>query len=173
MTFDLDPAEDVKWKSVVECAFLIKEFLAFLHLKSFVKTTGGKGLHIVVPLRATISWDQLRDISNIIADLIVDSNPDKYIATMSKLKRQGKIFIDYLRNARGATAIGTYSTRANAACTISTPLHWDELSEYRSDSFTINNINDRLNSLKSDPWADFLKTNQSITNKIKKTLNYK
>jgi bifunctional non-homologous end joining protein LigD len=172
--FDLDPAPDVPWKEVVATARLLHEFIDYLNLKNFVKTTGGKGLHIVVPILPTLEWDEVRAISKCIADLVVAINPDKYIATMSKAKRTGKIFIDYLRNARAATGIAPYSTRAKPTASIATPLSWDELTpRIKSDSYTLVNINKRLRALKTDPWEDFFKVRQGITQKIKKKLNFK
>lgn len=169
--FDLDPAPDVPWVEVIATANLLRQFLEQLGLISFVKTTGGKGLHVVVPIRATLDWDEIKDFTKRIADLIVELNPKKYIATMSKAKRVGKVFIDYLRNSRGATSIAPYSTRAKPNATIAMPLYWDELTtKIHSDSFTIDNVNKRLKSLKGDPWEDMLKTKQSITIKIRKTL---
>jgi bifunctional non-homologous end joining protein LigD len=169
--FDLDPAPDVSWQEVIKTANLLRQFLEQLGLVSFVKTTGGKGLHVVVPIRAALDWDDIKDFTKQIADLIVELNPNKYIATMSKAKRVGKVFIDYLRNSRGATSIAPYSTRAKANGSIAMPLYWDELTtKIHSDSFTLENINKRLKSLKSDPWEDMLKTKQSITIKMRKML---
>lgn len=171
ITFDLDPAPDVPWKEVIQTANLLRQFLEQLGLVSFVKTTGGKGLHVVVPIRASLDWEEVKDFTKRIADLIVELNPNKYIATMSKAKRVGKVFIDYLRNSRGATSIAPYSTRAKPNATIAMPLYWDELTtKIHSDSFTIENVNTRLKAIKSDPWQDMLKTKQSITIKMKKML---
>jgi bifunctional non-homologous end joining protein LigD len=169
--FDLDPAPDVEWDEVVQCAKLLREFLNFLELKSYVKTTGGKGLHIVIPIMPTLSWKEVRNITKRMADLIVELKPQKYIATMSKTKRKGKIFIDYIRNTRGSTAIGAYSTRAKSEATIAVPLTWEELdSNIRSDTFNVLNIKERLNRLKKDPWVGFFKTKQSLNDKLVKKL---
>lgn len=174
LIFDLDPAPDVGWKEVIDTAFKLHEFFDYLNLKNFVKTTGGKGLHVVIPIKPTLYWDEIRDITKRIADLMVEINPTKYIATMSKSKRTGKIFIDYLRNSRGATAVAAYSTRARDHAPVAVPLSWEELTtKIKPNGFTIENINERLNKLKSDPWEEFFKTKQSITGKIKKELGFR
>ncbi|MBA2653441.1 MAG: DNA ligase D [Gammaproteobacteria bacterium] len=171
--FDLDPGPDVSWSEVVECAFLIRKIFEQLNLKSFVKTTGGKGLHIVIPIKPKLEWDEIRDFTKRVADLVVEIDPSKYIATMSKAKRKGKIFIDYLRNARGATAVAAYSTRARSNASISVPITWKELSKgIKPDEFNLKNIKARLKKLKTDPWKDFFETKQSITAKIKKSLGF-
>jgi bifunctional non-homologous end joining protein LigD len=169
MIFDLDPAEDVEWERVINAAFLLRDRLADLGLKSFVKTTGGKGLHIAVPLRPKEEWEGVKEFSRVIAESIVNRSPREYIATMSKAKRKGKIFIDYLRNGRGATSVAAYSTRARAHCPVSTPILWEELSEnLRPDSFHIGNIRARLDQLRDDPWKGYFSLRQTITATMKK-----
>ncbi len=166
--FDLDPAPDVAWKEVIKAAQLIREKLNVLKLKSFVKTTGGKGLHVVVPIKRNYSWDEVKDFSRAFADAIVAADPQHYIATMSKAKRTGKIFIDYLRNGHGATAIAPYSTRARKHATVSVPLTWDELSvKVKGEAFTVKNLCKRLAKMKQDPWKDFYKLAQTLP--LKKT----
>ena len=172
IVFDLDPAPQVKWGEVIECAFLLRQFLDSLSLKSFVKTTGGKGLHVVVPIRPHLMWNEIQAFTKQIADILVALHPDKYIATMSKAKRSGKIFIDYLRNTRGATAIAPYSTRAKVSASVAVPLAWEELStKIKPDSFDVKNLNKRLKPLKEDPWKDFFKTRQTITVKMRKEVS--
>ena len=161
--FDLDPAENVKWKEVVEAAYLIKKELQRLKLKSFVKSTGGKGLHVVIPIQAKQSWDEVKAFSHAFAKYIEQMNPQKYISTMSKEKRRGKIFIDYMRNMRGATAIAPYSTRALLNATVATPLDWDELTQKIEDTtYTIETVLQRLKKIKQDPWKNFFKIKQSL-----------
>jgi len=162
---DLDPDPAVKWRRVVEAAREIREFLQDLGLKSFLKTSGGKGLHIVVPLRRTHSWDEVDDFSRAVADAIVTAAPQHYIATMSKKARAGKIFIDYLRNKRGATSVAPYSIRARAGAPVSVPIDWTELPKLKSgDQFTMAATLRRLK--KPDPWAALAKTKQAITQKM-------
>ncbi|CAN5383383.1 DNA ligase D [soil metagenome] len=169
MVFDLDPGEDVSLKEVIDGAFLLRDLLEELGLKSWVKTSGGKGYHIVVPLTGNTSWDEIKEFSKAIAVLVSSANPDKYVATMSKAIRKGKIFIDYLRNGRSATFVAAFSTRARAGAPISAPVTWEELNdEIAPNAFTIKNISARLKKLKKDPWADIYKTKQSITAAMKK-----
>ncbi len=144
--------------STVKCAFLQN-----LGLESFVKTTGGKGLHLVVPIDRRHDWDDAKAFCKQVADAIVDAAPEHYTANMSKAARAGKIFIDYLRNGRGATAIAPYSTRARPDAPISVPLTWQELSpRIRPDQYNVRNIGKRLASLKRDPWQALASTRQSL-----------
>lgn len=170
MIFDLDPDPGVAWERMVRAAFVLRERLTDLGLRSFLKTTGGKGLHIIAPLTPRGNWEEVKDFSRAVTGGIVRESPDEYIATMSKSKRKGKIFIDYLRNGRGATSIAAYSTRARSGAPVSAPIGWDELlSGIRPDSFNIGNILQRLASLKRDPWEGYFKVRQTITDKMRKT----
>jgi bifunctional non-homologous end joining protein LigD len=163
LIFDLDPAPDVAWATVVQSARQVRDFLEVLGLVSFVKTTGGKGLHVVVPVDRRHGWNEVATFCSTVADLIVSLDPDHYTANMSKAARPGKIFLDYLRNARGATAVAPYSTRARPGAPVSTPLTWTELSpRIRSDQNTVRNIGKRLGSLKRDPWHGFLSERQTL-----------
>jgi bifunctional non-homologous end joining protein LigD len=173
MIFDLDPDEAVPWPRVVESAHQIRSFLEEIGLKSFAKTTGGKGLHIVVPLSRRNDWDEVKGFSKLVADLIEQADPRHFTANMSKGKRRGKIFIDYLRNGRGATAICNYSTRAKPQAPVSVPLSWDELTpSLHSDEFTIRNLPDRLKSLQRDPWAKIASIRQSLSKAVKSKLGF-
>ncbi len=127
VTFDLDPDEGLPWSRVTEAALEIRDVLAGLGLQSFVKTTGGKGLHVVVPLTPRLGWDEVKNFTKAVADDMAARHPQRYTANQSKRARQGRIYIDYLRNARGATAVGAYSTRARPGATVSTPLSWSEV----------------------------------------------
>ena len=171
MIFDLDPDPSVDWPRVIEAARQIRVLLEGLGLKSFLKTTGGKGLHVEVPLVRRAGWDEVKEFSKEVAETLVREHPDRYIAVMSKARRKGKIFVDYLRNGRGATAICPYSTRARAGAPVAVPVHWDELSpDLHPDQFTIRDLPDRLARLKSDPWEGIEKTRQGITVKMMKQL---
>jgi len=146
----------------------MRDFLAELNLTSFVKTTGGKGLHVVVPLAPKHSWDEMKSFSKAVADAIVSAAPNRYLATMSKAARKGKIFIDYLRNQRGATAIAAYATRARVGATVSLPLSWQQLKKFKSPAdFTVQSVPKHLAVQRSDPWADLLTTKQSISKTAK------
>lgn len=163
LTFDLDPAPDVAWKEVVEAAVDVKENLAEYQLESFVKTTGGKGLHVVIPIQPEYDWDVIKNFTHVFARFMEQRKPGQYISNMSKAKRSGKIFIDYLRNQHSATAIAVYSTRARLHAPVSTPLHWDELSaDKRDNEYTIKTVIPRLEAQKKDPWERFFKVKQSL-----------
>ena len=163
IVMDLDPAEDVPWTALIDAALEVRERLGDAGLESFVKTTGGKGLHVVAPLRPKAGWDEVKSFAQSLAETMAGDSPDRYVATMSKRARAGKIFIDYLRNGRGATAVAPYSTRARSGAPVSTPLAWSELSaSMRPDHFTVANLPTRLAHLKSDPWADLPELDQGL-----------
>jgi bifunctional non-homologous end joining protein LigD len=169
MIFDLDPAPEVGWASIIKAARLMRERLSDLGLASFAKTTGGKGLHLVAPLTPKAGWETVKSFSRAVAESIVREAPGEYIATMSKEKRKGKIFIDYLRNVRGGTSIAAYSTRSRQGAPISTPVAWDELTvDLKSDTYNIHNILRRLAGLEEDPWAGYFSIRQEITQEMKK-----
>lgn len=163
MVFDLDPAPDVGWPKIIAAAKLLKDQLAQIHLTSFVKTTGGKGLHVVVPIKPRYSWEVVKQFTHDFVDNIVAEHPNAYTATITKAKRKGKIFLDYLRNQRGATAVAPYSTRARKDATVATPIFWDELtSKLKPEKFTIKTVPKRLASLKSDPWEELFELKQTL-----------
>ncbi|ANY79583.1 DNA ligase [Microvirga ossetica] len=163
IVMDLDPAEDVPWTALIDAALEVRERLGNAGLESFVKTTGGKGLHLVAPLRPKAGWDEVKSFAQSLAETMAGDSPDRYVATMSKRARAGKIFVDYLRNGRGATAVAPYSTRARSGAPVSTPLAWSELSaSMRPDHFTVANLPTRLAHLKSDPWADLPELDQGL-----------
>jgi len=163
LIFDLDPSADVPWNAVITAAIEVRDRLQDLGLTSFVKTSGGKGLHVVFPIEPTASWSEAKEFTKSIAATMAETRPERYVATMTKKVRKGRIFIDYLRNGRGATAVAAYSTRGLPAATVSTPLEWDELSEaIRADHFTIDNLRHRLDALKRDPWAGIFATKQTL-----------
>ena len=171
LIFDFDPDPDVPFKELVTAVTLLRTLLDEMSLTGFLKTTGGKGLHVVLPIRATLSWDDARSFTKSVADFLVRTFPDRFTAVMSKEKRKGKIFIDYLRNAEGATAIAPYGVRSRANAPVATPIGWDELArDVRNDHFNVRNVPERLATMKSDPWARFLTTRQSITASMRKRL---
>ena len=163
LTFDLDPGEEVSWPSMIDAAREVRRRLGDIGLESFVKTTGGKGLHVVVPLKPSLQWDAAKAFSKELTERMANDSPDRYVAVMSKAKRKGRIFLDYLRNARGATAVAAFSTRARPGAAISTPLDWTELSEaVKADHYRLDNIVRRLSSLKTDPWEGFFALRQRL-----------
>ncbi len=156
LIFDLDPGENVGWEEVIAAAHEARERLKKSGLASFVKTSGGKGLHVVVPLEPKAQWPAVKTFcKNLAVDMAADS-PKLYVSTIAKSKRAGKILIDYLRNQRGMTAVAPYSPRARASAAVSMPLAWDELSPAIGPAyFTIENAMTRLSSLSKDPWGGF------------------
>jgi bifunctional non-homologous end joining protein LigD len=172
LIFDLDPDPEISWGPLKEAAQSLRAYLADLGLTSFVKTTGGKGLHVVVPLVPKIDWDTAKEFSKRVAQRMVHLAPDRYTATMSKAKRRGKIYIDYLRNAKTATAVCAYSTRARAGAPVSVPLRWDELdADIRGDYFNVRNTPERLSQLRKDPWRDYETARRAITVALLKKLD--
>jgi bifunctional non-homologous end joining protein LigD len=163
LIFDLDPDPEIAWEPLKEAAQSLRAYLGDLGLASFVKTTGGKGLHVVVPLVPKIDWDTAKEFSKQIAQHMAHRAPDRYTATMSKAKRRGKIYIDYLRNAKTATAVAAYSSRARAGAPVSMPVRWDELgADIRGDHFNLRNTPERLSRLGEDPWHEYESARRAI-----------
>ena len=154
IVMDLDPGEGVAWAAVMEGARDVRARLAADGLASFLKTTGGKGLHVVVPLDGSADWARVKAYAKGLADAMERDAPDRYLAKSAKAARRGRIYVDYLRNGRGATAVAAYSARARAGAPVSVPLSWSELKPSLDPSaFTIQTVPKRLGRLKSDPWA--------------------
>ncbi len=167
LVIDLDPAPGLPWPRVVEAAEEARALLQDLGLVSFVKTTGGKGLHVVAPLRPEAGWDALRALGEGIGAEMTRRAPDRYTINPLKTARRGRIFIDYLRNVRGATAVAAYSPRARRGAPVSTPLAWSELSaKTRPEAYTVETVPKRLATLRRDPWADFFSVDQAITSRM-------
>jgi len=167
--FDLDPDAGLAWKRVVEAALGLRDLLAETGLRSFLKTTGGKGLHVVLPLARRHTWDELKAFTRAVVEGMVASHPDRFTSNPLKARRQGRIFVDYLRNGRGATSIAAYSTRSRPGAPVSTPLAWEELDgDVRADTYTIENLPERLESLAADPWREMSAVKQSITAAMKR-----
>ncbi|HUG62053.1 MAG TPA: non-homologous end-joining DNA ligase, partial [Methylomirabilota bacterium] len=162
VVFDLDPDEGLDWTAVVDAAVAVRGRLQALGLVSFLKTTGGKGLHVVAPLRPKASWDAVKAFALSVAEAMARDEPDRFTATVSKRARTGRIYVDYLRNGRGATAVAAYSTRARPRAPVSTPLAWDELSaDLRPNHFTVETLPTRLRHLGADPWAGLADVDQT------------
>ena len=155
MTFDIDPDPGVPWPRVLEAAGEVRDRFAALKRETFVKTTGGKGLHVVVPLKPAAGWTDVKAFAKAFAELMAADYPKRYTAKAAKAARGGRIYVDYLRNERGQTAVAAYSPRARAGAPVSTPLEWSELKpSLKSDHFTVLNLPRRLSSGR-DPWRDF------------------
>ncbi|MDO3434792.1 DNA ligase D [Rhizobium sp. CBN3] len=156
ITMDLDPGDEVAWADVIAAAYQLKERLEAEGLAAFVKTSGGKGLHVVTPLTPKAGWAEVKGFAKWLADSMSADDPDRYLATATKAKRKGKIFIDYLRNGRGNTAVAPYSTRARPGAAVSMPLEWSELTaDVGPAYFTVDNTPTRLDALPQDPWDGF------------------
>jgi bifunctional non-homologous end joining protein LigD len=170
LVFDFDPDDKVSWETLVEGVGLLRTLLEEIGLRGFLKTTGGKGLHVVVPIRPTIDWTEAKDFTKSVANLLAANFPERFTATIAKEKRRGKVLIDYLRNAEGATAFPPYVVRARKNAPVATPIEWEELAQdVRLDHFNVRNIRERMASV-ADPWADFAATKQAITKAMVKRL---
>ncbi|HEY0467705.1 MAG TPA: DNA ligase D, partial [Polyangiaceae bacterium] len=163
LVFDLDPAPDLDFQATIAGARALRELLLELGLTSWVKTTGGKGLHVTVPIVPQAGWDEIKGFCRAIAEELTRRDPERYVATMSKAKRRGKIFLDYLRNSRGATFIAPYSTRAREGAMIAMPVEWDDLSaKFKPELFTVRSAAKYLKKRSSDPFASLLKSRQKL-----------
>jgi bifunctional non-homologous end joining protein LigD len=153
MVFDLDPGQGVTWAKVKAAARDIRARLRQAGLESYLRLSGGKGLHLVVPIAAGPSWDEVKDFCGAFAEAMAVHAPEKYVATMSKAKRNGVIFIDWLRNGRGATSVCSWSLRARDHATVAMPLRWEELAKVSSPGmYTLERALKRARSLRADPW---------------------
>jgi bifunctional non-homologous end joining protein LigD len=162
IVFDIDPGEDVEWREVLGAARDVRARLAALELLSFVKLSGGKGLHVVLPTAGT-DWDTTKRFAGAVASAMQRDDPDRYVLKMTKSLRRGKIFIDYFRNSLEQTSICAYSTRARAGAPVSAPVSWEELGRTKcGNQYTVLNLGKRLDSLKQDPWKEMDRLKQKL-----------
>jgi bifunctional non-homologous end joining protein LigD len=168
IVFDLDPDPSVAWDKVIAAALEVRIRLEELGLQSFVKTTGGKGLHVVMPLPKGGGWGETLAFSRAVAEQMEHDTPRAYTTAMPKAARKGKILVDYLRNNRGSTSVAAYSTRARAEATVSVPITWEELPKIRPDELTLKTVPARLARLRKDPWAEYWTSKQRLSAKLKK-----
>lgn len=161
--FDLDPGEGLAVRDVVAAALEVKQALEARGLRSLVKTTGGKGLHVIVPLERRHDWPQVKAFAKAVAEEMAARDPSRYLSRMSIAERVGRVFVDYLRNDPTATAVAPYSTRARPGAPVATPLRWDEVTpELDPRRFTIETVPERLSAPDADPWADIAGMRQRL-----------
>ena len=163
ITLDLDPDPEMPWRTFREAVELTRALLDSLDLRWFVKTTGGKGLHFVVPIERRDGWDHVKAFARQIAEHLAASVPTLFTATASKAKRTGRVYVDYLRNGEGATAVAAYSLRARPGLPVSLPIAWEALDDdVRGDRFNIGTVPQVLAGRRVDPWAGYDEARQSI-----------
>ena len=165
ITLDLDPDERLPWATLARATEMTRTIVEALKLRCFLKTTGGKGLHVVVPITPKLAWAEVKEFSGLIAQFLVRAEPGLFTAKVAKERRENKVFVDYLRNSETASAVSAFSARARPGAGVSTPLAWDELGakdDVRA-RYTVQSVPQRLATLKQDPWADYAATRQSIT----------
>jgi bifunctional non-homologous end joining protein LigD len=160
--FDLDPDEAVSWSTLGESALEVQERLQQLDLRSFVKTTGGKGLHVVAPIRPQLDWERIKAFTHAFTLQMEQDNSKLYISKMTKAARKNKIFVDYLRNEREATAVAPYSSRARLGMSAALPLEWAELKSPKAPKFLIARLAEWRERLRKDPWKPMLSLDQEL-----------
>ncbi|MCC6927605.1 MAG: DNA ligase D [Gemmatimonadaceae bacterium] len=169
LVFDLDPDEGLPFAHVRRAALDIKSLLDSANLPSFAMLTGGKGIHVVLNLRRRHGWDELKDFATAFATQVAALDPKRFVANLSKARREGRIFVDYLRNQRGATAIAPYSPRAQPEAPVATPVAWDELETLdTARAFTMRDLDERLRQ--DDPWAEFARRAVTLTAAVRSKL---
>jgi bifunctional non-homologous end joining protein LigD len=161
--FDLDPDEGLGFSDVIRATLEIRERLEALGLRSFVKTTGGKGLHVVLPIEPVTQWRDAKAFAKGFSELMAADAPDRYLTKISKAEREGRIFIDYLRNDPTSTAVGPYSTRSRPGAPVATPLEWNEVTGgLDPKAFTVETVPERVRGLARDPWSEMEQTKQRL-----------
>jgi bifunctional non-homologous end joining protein LigD len=163
IVWDLDPGPEVAWKDVVAGAKVVRDVLKALDLESWVKTTGGRGLHVVVPIAPARDWSDCLEFSRAVSEAIERTDPQRYTTTFAKAGRQQKILIDYLRNNRTNTSVCAFSPRARPGAIVSMPLAWGELGA-SPERWTLLTVPQRLKRLKTDPWAGYRTSSQRLSN---------
>jgi bifunctional non-homologous end joining protein LigD len=163
LVFDLDPAPGIGWSALVSAARDVRARLRKAGLESFPRLSGGKGLHVVVPIRRGPTWDQAKAFCEALADAMADAKPELYLATASKAKREGRIFIDWLRNTRGATSVASWSLRARKGAPVAMPVRWEDLAKIKeATAFDLAAAAKRAKTLRKDPWQGFSESRQSL-----------
>jgi bifunctional non-homologous end joining protein LigD len=173
MVFDLDPGEGTPWLRVKEAALLTRTLLEALGLASFLKTSRGKGLHVVVPLTPKDDWETVKGLSQAVVLHLARTIPDRFVAKSGPSNRIGKLFVDYLRNSHGATTAAAFSARARPGLGVSMPISWEQQNELKSAAqWTMFTAREHLSFQSDAPWADYRTTRQTLA-QAKKTLGYK
>jgi bifunctional non-homologous end joining protein LigD len=164
IVLDIDPGDRVSWRSVVATAKTIRKMLEHVDLASFAKTTGGKGLHVVVPLVPRADWRECLEFARTVAEVMTRLDPDLYTTAFAKAGRDAKILIDYLRNNRTNTSVAAFSTRARKGAPVSVPIRWEEVTAaLKPQAWTVLTIEKRLSKLRQDPWKDYWSTRQRLS----------
>lgn len=171
IVIDLDPGPGVLWSSVSEAALLIRDGLEGLGLAAFVKTTGSKGLHVVTPIVRDGDWGSVKEVTRAFCAAVAAADPTRFTINPLKSHREGRVFIDYVRNSRGATAVAAYSSRSRPGATVSVPIRWDEVEAgVRSDRYDIRSVPRRLASLNEDPWEDYEAARRPVSERLRNML---
>lgn len=171
LVMDLDPGPDLPWRDVVFAATAVRDLLREIGLESWPRATGGNGLHVVVPLVRRSGWGEVKAVARALADLMASGAPDRFVSTASKDAREGKVYVDYLRNGRNATAIGTFSPRARPGAPVALPLTWMEAEVLEAPlRMSVTEVAE-IDWAARDPWAGFDDVRQSITKSVRDALH--
>lgn len=171
MVFDLDPDPELPWSSMIEATTMTLDLLGELGLRAFLKTSGGRGMHVVVPIERRQSWDLVSDFARGVTVRLAKEAPEQIVAKMGPKNRVGRIFVDYLRNQRGASTVAAYSARARPGMPVSVPITVDELDRISgADHWNIFNVRERLDAQSLDPWAEYASTRQSLSAQLLREL---
>jgi bifunctional non-homologous end joining protein LigD len=171
IVFDLDPDVGLNFEDVRRAAFDFRDRLAKIGLTTFPMLSGGKGFHIVAPLTRRADWVEVKAFCKGFADRLASDAPERYVANMAKAKRKGRIFVDYLRNERGSTAISPYSTRSREGAPVAAPITWEEVKTVAAaNAFTVETMPARVRKV-GDPWPGYFDVRQSITKALMKAVN--
>ncbi|WP_415844877.1 non-homologous end-joining DNA ligase [Stutzerimonas zhaodongensis] len=171
VVFDLDPDPELPWSSMVEATNMTLDLLDELDLRAFLKTSGGRGMHVVVPIERRHSWDCVNEFARGVTVRLAKEAPEQIAAKMGPKNRVGKIFVDYLRNQRGASTVAAYSARARPGLAVSVPIIRDELEQIAgADQWNILNLHERLDAQQGDPWADYSSVRQSLSAQLLRDL---
>ena len=173
IVFDFDPGEDVEFERVIAAAREVRERLRQVGLESVCKTTGGKGLHVVVPIAPDPDWGGVKAFARAVAERMSADAPDRFTSKIAKSIRKGRILVDYLRNDPTSTAVAPYSTRARPGAPVATPVTWEELEDLDPARFDLRTVPERLRGLNADPWADLPRVRQSLTERAKAAFGLK